>query len=107
MLDFIKWVNYVKKPQKKNKKNKFFFSSLICIYVYTNICNWRNVMKETKLTSVKIIDNLYKNFKSKVVQNGFNLQKLVNRSIYLYNEDSTFESKIHNEDSLTQSGSCF
>ena len=30
-------------------------------------------MKETKLTSVKIIDDLYKNFKSKVVQNGFNL----------------------------------
>ena len=46
--------------------------------------------KETKLTSVKIIDDLYKNFKSKVVQNGFNLQKLVNRSIYLYNQDEYF-----------------
>ena len=64
-------------------------------------------MKETKLTSVKIIDDLYKNFKSKVVQNGFNLQKLVNRSIYLYNQDETFETKIHEEQSLTASGSCF
>ena len=63
--------------------------------------------KETKLTSVKIIDNLYKNFKSKVVQNGFNLQKLVNRSIYLYNEDAKFETMIHNEQTLTNSGSCF
>ena len=64
-------------------------------------------MKETKLTSVKIIDDLYKNFKSKVVQNGFNLQKLVNRSIYLYTEDSKFENKLNAEDSLTISGSCF
>ena len=51
-------------------------------------------MKETKLTSVKIIDDLYKNFKSKVVQNGFNLQKLVNRSIYLYNKDEKFEESL-------------
>ena len=50
-------------------------------------------MKETKLTSVKIIDDLYRNFKSKVVQNGFNLQKLVNRSIYLYNNDERFHVK--------------
>ena len=65
-------------------------------------------MKETKLTSVKIIDDLYKSFKSKVVENGFNLQKLVNRSIYLYNKDSEFESIIHKEESLTaSSGSCF
>ena len=63
--------------------------------------------KETKLTSVKIIDELYKNFKSKVVQNGFNLRKLVNRSIYLYNKDTSFENTIHKEDSLTASGSCF
>ena len=63
--------------------------------------------KETKLTSVKIIDDLYKNFKSKVVQNGFNLQKLVNRSIYLYNQDEQFETKIHEEQALTTSGSCF
>ena len=63
--------------------------------------------KETKLTSVKIIDDLYKNFKSKVVQNGFNLQKLVNRSIYLYNQDEKFENKIHEEQALTTSVSCF
>ena len=63
--------------------------------------------KETKLTSVKIIDDLYKNFKSKVVQNGFNLQKLVNRSIYLYNQDEKFENKIHKEQALSVSGSCF
>ena len=63
--------------------------------------------KETKLTSVKIIDDLYKNFKSKVVENGFNLQKLVNRSIYLHNRDEKFEAKIHEEKSLTTSGSCF
>jgi len=63
--------------------------------------------KETKLTSVKIIDDLYKNFKSRVVQNGFNLQKLVNRSIFLYNKDSEFQETIHDEESLTASGSCF
>ena len=60
-----------------------------------------------KLTSVKILKDLYKKFKYKSLADEFTLQKLVNRSIYLYNEDTKFETMIHNEQTLTNSGSCF
>ena len=43
-----------------------------------------------KLTSVKILNELYKNFKSKVVEDEFTLQKLVNRSMHLYINDDDF-----------------
>ena len=36
-------------------------------------------MKSTKLTSVKIIQDIYKKFKGVAVINEFTLQKLVNR----------------------------
>ena len=42
---------------------------------------------ETKLTSVKIISDLYKKFRSVALNEEFTLQKLVNRSILLYIED--------------------
>ena len=36
-------------------------------------------MKEEKLTSVKVIDELYKKFREKSIKDDFSLQKLVNR----------------------------
>ena len=47
-----------------------------------------------KLTSVKILTALYKNFKSEAVSNEFTLQKLVNRSILLYTTDTEFKNQI-------------
>ena len=38
-------------------------------------------MKEEKLTSVKIIDELYRKFKAESIRDDFSLQKLVNRSL--------------------------
>ena len=52
-------------------------------------------MNDTKLTSVKIISELYSKFKVESMKNEFTLQKLVNRSIDLYVEDGDFRNKIH------------
>ena len=40
-----------------------------------------------KLTSVKIEDDLFEDFKVASIRQKFNLQKLVNRSIHLYLTD--------------------
>ena len=52
-------------------------------------------MNDTKLTSVKIISELYNKFKIEAMKKEFTLQKLVNRSIDLYVEDDDFRNKIH------------
>ena len=52
-------------------------------------------MNDTKLTSVKIISELYSKFKVEAMKNEFTLQKLVNRSIDLYVEDDDFRNKMH------------
>ena len=62
----------------------------------------------TKLTSIKIIDNLYKDFKSNVVNTSMTLQRLVNRSVYLYLEDAEFKMTLENSIKLNSiSGSGF
>lgn len=48
-----------------------------------------------KLTSVNIIEDLYRDFKLLAIDDTINLQKLVNRSIYLYNSDELFREKIN------------
>ena len=58
-----------------------------------------------KLTSVKILKDLYRNFKSKTIDDEFTLQKLVNRSMDLYVLDEEFKSMIHKYDKLIPSGS--
>jgi hypothetical protein len=64
-------------------------------------------MKNTKLTSVKVIEELYNCFKKETIDNGFNLQKLVNRSIYKYTTDEEFRDDLHGEDGLKDDGTCF
>tara|TARA_R100000315_G_C5181574_1_gene105330 strand:- start:335 stop:529 length:195 start_codon:yes stop_codon:yes gene_type:complete len=64
-------------------------------------------MKNTKLTSVKIIENLYNDFKIKTVGNGMTLQRLTNRCIDLYVSDEKFKDAIETNDKLLISGSNF
>ncbi len=64
-------------------------------------------MKDTKLTSVKILEGLYNKFKIDCVKSDTTLQKLTNRSIYLYLNDDEFKTKIHENDALKISGSNF
>jgi hypothetical protein len=61
----------------------------------------------TKLTSVNVIEDVYNKFKVKAVNSEINLQKLVNRSLDLYNNDETFRNKINNHDKLTTTGTKF
>ena len=63
------------------------------------------VMKQSKLTSVKILEDLYKRFKSTTVNTKMTLQKLTNRSIDLYLTDDKYKNKLEEYDNLTISGS--
>jgi hypothetical protein len=63
--------------------------------------------KETKLTSVNILDDVYKKFKVTSLEGSINLQKLVNRSLDLYNNDETFRKTIDSHTGLASTGSKF
>jgi|TARA_R100001129_G_scaffold185675_2_gene174631 hypothetical protein len=58
-----------------------------------------------KLTSVKLLDNLYKKFKIYNLDDSFTLQKLVNRSMDLYVHDEEFRNQINEWQNLKPSGS--
>ena len=60
---------------------------------------------EYKLTSVKVLKELYNKFKLHNIDDEFTLQKLVNRSMDLYVLDAKFKSKIKNYHNLIPSGS--
>ncbi len=64
-------------------------------------------MKNTKLTSVKILESLYEKFKLNTVNTKMTLQKLTNRSVDRYLEDEKFREEIETYDNLTISGSNF
>ena len=51
-------------------------------------------MEKVKLTSVKVCKVEQNTFKKICLENGMNFQKLVNRSLYLYNNDKTFRDSI-------------
>lgn len=59
----------------------------------------------TKLTSVNVLDGVYKKFKVSVIEGNINFQKLVNRSMDLYNNDEEFKTRINNHTGLAVSGS--
>ena len=62
-------------------------------------------MKEDKLTSVKVIDELYRKFKEKSIRDDFSLQKLVNRSLDLFVHDEDFAKSLLDYKNLEESGS--
>ena len=63
------------------------------------------VMNNSKLTSVKILEDLYKRFKQTTVNTKMTLQKLTNRSINLYLTDENYKNTVETHDNLTTSGS--
>ena len=64
-------------------------------------------MSNTKLTSVKILENLYEKFKLDTVNTKMTLQKLTNRSVDKFLNDRKFKEEIETYDRLTASGSNF
>ena len=49
-----------------------------------------------KLTSIKILEPLYNEFKRNIVGRKMSLQKMLNRSMYLYVTDDKFTENIPN-----------
>jgi tRNA(Ile2) C34 agmatinyltransferase TiaS len=64
-------------------------------------------MKNTKLTSVKILESLYERFKLNTVNTKMTLQKLTNRSVDRFLQDEKFREEIETYDNLIVSGSNF
>jgi hypothetical protein len=62
---------------------------------------------ETKLTTVKIIKDVYSKFKQISFESNITLQKLVNRSVDRYIVDEDFRKEINNYTELEPSGSQF
>ncbi len=64
-------------------------------------------MANTKLTTVKIIKDIYSKFKRLSFDSNITLQKLVNRSVDKYIEDDSFRTEINKYQNLKESGSAF
>jgi hypothetical protein len=62
-------------------------------------------MGDNKLTSVKVNEELFEEFKVMCVRTKFSLQKLVDRSIHLYLTEDEFRKQLHNHTNLSLSGS--
>jgi hypothetical protein len=62
---------------------------------------------KTKLTSIKLLESMYHKFKTNTADNNMTLQRLINRSVHLYNHDTGFRNKIAATKTLTVSGSGF
>ena len=61
-------------------------------------------MENVKLTSVKLLKDLYKKFKLSTLDDDFTLQKLVNRSMDLYVHNQDFQRQINEWQNLKPSG---
>jgi hypothetical protein len=62
-------------------------------------------MGDNKLTSVKVSEELFEEFKVLCVRTKFSLQKLVDRSIHMYLTSEDFRKEMHNHTNLALSGS--
>lgn len=61
----------------------------------------------TKLTTVKILKNIYSNFKHVSFDSDVTLQKVVNRTIDRYVTDEEYRKEINEYNRLQVSGSQF
>ena len=67
-----------------------------------------SIKSKIKLTSVKLVEDVYNEFRHVSLDNGnINLQKLVNRSVLLYIQDEEFRKKVDDYIELKESGSSF
>ena len=64
-------------------------------------------MENTKLTTVKILKDVYSKFKRVSFDSNITLQKIVNRSLEKYSEDEQFRNEINSYNELQVSGSQF
>ena len=60
---------------------------------------------EKQITTVKVLTSLYNDFKRLNIDTKFSLQKLVNRSMFLYTRDENFQHTLEKMNELQLSGS--
>jgi len=53
------------------------------------------MVKNEKLTSVKITQPLFDKFKMACLEDNFSFKKLADRAIFLYLTDNEFRQKVH------------
>ena len=58
------------------------------------------MIRNEKLTSVKITQPLFDHFKMACLQENFSFKKLADRAIFLYLTDKGFRSTIHNQNNI-------
>ena len=58
------------------------------------------MIKDEKLTSVKITQPLFDKFKIACLQDNFSFKKLADRAIYLYLTDKDFKELVHKINSI-------
>ena len=58
------------------------------------------MIKEEKLTSVKITQPLFDKFKLAALKDNFSFKKLADRAIFLYLTDKDFREKVHKINSV-------
>jgi hypothetical protein len=54
-------------------------------------------MAKMQLTSVKVPEDLFEEFKISCVKHKFSIQKLTERCMYMYLTDNEFRTKVHNQ----------
>jgi len=59
-------------------------------------------MGNMKLTSVQLLDDVYKKFKKHIINDNFTVQKLINRSMELYISDENYRNMILNYNKLNK-----
>jgi hypothetical protein len=57
-------------------------------------------MDNKKLTSVRVEQQLFDEFKVQCVRYKFSFQKLADRAIFLYLTDETFRDKVHSQSDI-------
>ena len=58
------------------------------------------IIKNEKLTSVKITQPLFDKFKMAALEDNFSFKKLADRAIFLYLTDKGFKQLIHNQNNI-------
>ena len=84
-----------------------FFIFVIYLYIQIYKTNITMNQENTKLTTVKILKDVYSSFKKVSFNSDVTLQKLVNRTVERYVNDEKFRKEMNDYAKLQISGSQF
>ena len=84
-----------------------FFLFVIYLYIQIYKTNITMNQENTKLTTVKILKDVYSSFKKVSFDSDVTLQKLVNRTVERYVKDEGFRKEMNEYLQLQISGSQF